>query len=273
MTTATISPTTPEINARHVSYAEIVESLRPDAADVNGEVLPEIGRSGGAYASATKSRVLVRDSRNRMAVISSPGGSAGDPHLHSDFNEWWVVFGGEMRYTIGEYEPFLAHFGDIIVAPCGYRHDPRAWKGDMCMRMVIGKEGSNHDLKGLPHARSIPLDDSWEPPNRIFTPLEYMKDRNGLDANWSETVIRDQRNHVEMHHALPGVSFDLLSSGNEAWWVVLKGTVECSIGDDGFFSAERGAVLYADEGAQRSLRAGSDESAMLVEVVAPQGSE
>ena len=59
----------------------------------------------------------------------------------------------------------------------------------MCMRMVTGKPGSNHDLKGLEPARTIPLEDHWEPPNRIFTPLEYMVNRHGLDEDWRETVI------------------------------------------------------------------------------------
>ena len=265
----TMEKTIPSVNARHVSYDDIVESIKPDATDGGTEVLPEIARSGGAYATATKSRVLIKDERNRMAVISSPGGSAGDPHLHADFNEWWVVFGGEMRYTIGEYEPFLAHFGDIVVAPCGYRHDPRAWRGEMCMRMVIGKDGSNHDLKGLPHPRTIPLDDSWEPPNRIFTPFEYMKERHGLSEAWSETVILDQRNHVEMHHVLASDEMPTVTGSSEAWWVVLNGSLEFGIGDGNAFIAERGAVVYANEGESRFIAARSEGSAICIEVVAP----
>ena len=265
----TMEETIPVVNSRHVSYDDIVESIKPDATDGGAEVLPEIARSGGAYATATKSRVLIKDARNRMAVISSPGGSAGDPHLHADFNEWWVVFGGEMRYTIGEYEPFLAHFGDIVVAPCGYRHDPRAWRGDMCMRMVIGKDGSNHDLKGLPHPRSIPMDDSWDPPNRIFTPFEYMKERHRLDGAWSETVILDQRNRVEMHHVPPGEAMQSVTGSSEAWWVMLKGSLEFEIDGETGFEAARGAVVYANSGESRNMAAGTDESAICIEVVAP----
>ena len=265
----TMEETIPGVNSRYVSYDDIVESIKPDATDSTAEVLPEIARSGGAYANATKSRVLIKDERNRMAVISSPGGSAGDPHLHADFNEWWVVFGGEMRYTIGEYEPFLAHFGDIVVAPCGYRHDPRAWRGDMCMRMVIGKDGSNHDLKGLPHPRSIPMDDSWDPPNRIFTPFEYMKERHRLDGAWSETVILDQRNRVEMHHVPPGETMQSVTGSSEAWWVMLKGSLEFEIDGETGFEAARGAVVYANSGESRNIAAGTDESAICIEVVAP----
>ena len=257
-----------QMNARHVSYSDIVESISPDSTDPGAPVLPEIARSGGGYASVTKSRVMVMDSRNRMAVISSPGGSPGDPHLHDDFNEWWVVFGGEMRYTIGEYEPFKAHFGDIVVAPCGYRHDPRAWKGKMCMRMVIGKPGSNHDLKGLPSARTIPLEDHWEPPNRIFTPLDYMIDRHGLDSDWQETVILDQRNRVVMSHVLPGGPTASISGDNEAWWVVLQGDVAFHLGPD-IVKAAKGDVIYSPQGELSSISVNGDNSAIFIEVLEP----
>ncbi len=255
-----------QVNSRHVTYQEIVDSVSPDAVDEDAPVLPEIARSGGGYATVTKSRIMILDSRNRMAVISSPGGSPGDPHLHDDFNEWWIAFGGEMRYRIGEYEPFKAHFGDIIVAPCGYRHDPRAWKGDMCMRMVIGKPDSNHDLKGLEPARTIPLDERWEPPNRIFTPLDYMIERHGLDTNWQETIILDQRNHVEMFHALGGTSITPVSQSAEAWWVILRGTATITL-DETPIQATPGDVVYSPNGEQSSIIA--EESTILVEVVEP----
>ena len=257
-----------EINARHVKYEEIVDTLRPDAPDVEGQVLDEIARSGGGYAAVTKSRVMVMDSRNRMAVISSPGGSPGDPHLHDDFNEWWVAYGGEMRYRVGEYEPFLAHFGDIIVAPSGYRHDPRAWKGEMCMRMVTGKPGSNHDLKGLEPARTIPLEDHWEPPNRIFTPLEYMINRHGLDQDWRETVILDQRNRVDMWHVLPGGPMASMSGESEAWWVVLRGNVGFHLGGDVVRSG-MGDVVYSGEGEMSSISVLGEGSAIFIEVMEP----
>ena len=54
-----------------------------------------------------------------------------------------------MGFLVGEYTPFRATFGDITVAPCGYRHTPLPWYGDMCMRLVCTKPGSNHDIKGI----------------------------------------------------------------------------------------------------------------------------
>ncbi len=174
-----------------------------------------------------------------------------------------------MRYRVGEYEPFKAHFGDIVVAPCGYRHDPRAWKGEMCMRMVTGKPDSNHDLKGLEPARTIPLDDRWEPPNRIFTPLDYMIDRHGLDARWQETVISDPRNHVEMFHGMPGDKIATVNENSNTWWVVLSGQLNYQLGNDSPFTASKGGVVYSSAGEERNITIGNDESAILIEVVDP----
>ena len=48
---------------------------------------------------------LILDGRNRAALISTVAGTPGDPHLHPDFNEWWLEMGGQTSWQIGEYEP------------------------------------------------------------------------------------------------------------------------------------------------------------------------
>ena len=60
------------------------------------------------------SEKLILDGRNGAALISSVAGTPGDPHLHPDFNEWWLGLGGQTSWQIGEYEPVIAEFGDIV---------------------------------------------------------------------------------------------------------------------------------------------------------------
>lgn len=195
------------------------------------------------HAEERWSEKVVMDGRNRAAMICSPAGSPGDPHLHPDFNEWWVILNDEVEYAIGEYEPFVARFGSIVIAPCGYRHDIRPHRGQKCIRMVVGFQHSNHDLKGVPPARQVPLDD-LDPPNRIHTSLDYMIARHGTDRAWSEQVLLDQRNRANMIHQLPG-------DGNrphwhpdmDEWWVVLKGELEWRVGGQhAAVSGESGAL-------------------------------
>ena len=109
-----------EVNQRHVSYTEIVEDLRTKAAITASADAPKQEEFSNHFGAEFKSnRILIQDSRNRATVITSPGGAPGDPHIHPDFNEWFMAFGGVMGFLVGEYTPFRATFGDITVAPCG----------------------------------------------------------------------------------------------------------------------------------------------------------
>lgn len=255
------------MNDRHVTYSELLKTLTPESVDKGESVLSDIAVAQGDYSKVVHS--LIKDSRNRVSVISSPGGSPIDPHIHPDFNEWFMAFSDGMKFMVGEYEHIETQFGDIVIAPCGYRHTPIAWKGERCMRMVVTKPGSNHDLKGIEPARTIPLDDRWEPPNRILTPLQYMIDRHGLDDPWRETVLLDQRNRVEMIHELPGNDIASIAGVGESWWVVLRGSVQYQIEDDTPFTAGKGSVVYAQKDTERNISVTGDESAILVEVLEP----
>ena len=259
-----------EINRRHVSYDEIVADLRAKAAHAaadsdGGDAVPEGGfrHPGSEFKS---NRVLIEDGRNRVTVITSPGGSPGDPHIHPDFNEWFMAFGGVMGFMVGEYTPFQATFGDVVVAPCGYRHTPLAWHGEMCMRLVCTKPGSNHDIKGIEPARNVRLDPDWEPPNRILTPLPYMLARHGTARAWQEAVLLDQRNRVEMLHRPAGETAGSINGDGASWFVVLKGTARFVVGGDEF-AARRGSVVYAADGEDCAIAAVGPGSSVWVEVV------
>ena len=179
-----------------------------------------------------------------------------------------MAFGGVMGFLVGEYTPFRATFGDITVAPCGYRHTPLAWYGDMCMRLVCTKPGSNHDIKGIEPSRNVRLDPDWEPPNRILTPLPYMIERHGLDAGWQEPVLLDQRNRVEMFHVMSGGAAESVNGDHESWWVVLKGDVRFEIAGD-VVDASKGSVVYSSDGEFSAITATGHSSAIFVEVADP----
>ena len=222
-----------------------------------------------AHPQPRWSATVVRDGRNRAAMICSPSGGPSDPHLHPDFNEWWVILNDEVTYQIGEYEPFAARFGDIVIAPCGYRHDIRPSKGDRCIRMVVGYMHSNHDLKGIEPSRLIPLDD-LAPPNRIHTPLEYMIERHGVEKPWSEQVILDQRNRANMIHQLPGqTNRPHWHPDMDEWWVVLKGELEWKVGSDEPIRAGRGDVVFVEAGRAHAIETAGRESSIRLAVTSP----
>ena len=251
-------------NARHIDYRELCEEI-----GLSPEQLAKLKESGD-YTGTTKSVITLLDGRNRAAAISSPAGAPSDPHLHADFHEWWIIMAGEVAYDIGEYEQIVAKFGDIVIAPAGYRHDIKPFKGDQCIRMVVGLENSNHDLKGVPHPRTLPIPEDWEPPNMIHTRLEYMIERHGLDANWGEEVILDQRNRMNMIHTLPG------SANNphwhpdmDEWWFVAMGEIEWKVSTEEPFVASRGDIVFVEAGYSHAIRTVGDESSIRYAVTSP----
>ena len=64
---------------------------------------------------------LLEDGRNRAVWISGPPGTPPDPHIHPDFNEWWIALDGRTQWQIGQYEPVVSNWGDIIMA-VSYTH-------------------------------------------------------------------------------------------------------------------------------------------------------
>ena len=253
-----------DANSSHIRHGDILSSLRGEVSD-----LSEVGKTGGDYARLTRSAILIRDGRNRAAAISSPEGAPSDPHLHEDFNEWWIILAGEVSYTIGEYETFAAHFGDIVIAPAGYRHAPTPTKGDQCVRVVVGLQHSNHDLKGIPPSRTVPLD-NLPPPNRIWTPLDYMIERHGVDEPWAEQVLLDQRNRANMIHQLPGQSNrPHWHPDMDEWWVVLKGELEWRVGNKQPFRACRGDFVFVEAGYSHEIVTVGSESSIRLAVTSP----
>lgn len=253
-----------QTNQTHIDYTELCEELAQSP-----EQLAKI-RETGDYSTSTTVIKAVLDGRNRAGAISSPAGGPSDPHLHADFHEWWIIMKGEVGYEIGEYEQVIGKFGDIVLAPCGYRHDIKPHKGDQCIRLVVGFEDSNHDLKGLPHPRTLPIPTDWVPPNMIHTSLDWMIERHGLDSNWAEEVLLDQRNRVNMIHTLPGsTNRPHWHPDMDEWWFVAKGEVEWKVGGDEPFVAKRGDIVFVGAGYSHAIRTVGDESSIRYAVTSP----
>ena len=180
--------------------------------------------------------VVVMDGRNRVGLICALPGTPPDPHIHPDFNEWWIALDGRTQWQIGQYEPVLSSWGDIIMAPAGFAHDIRPKEGVQAIRFGVTHPNSNHDIKGVAPCRLIPVDDGQTNPNLIHTRLKALIDRNGTSSNWTEIAISDNRNFATYTHELPEESSDLKSHSDEnQWWIVLRGNISWSVeGEESF---------------------------------------
>ena len=150
--------------------------------------------------------VVVSDGRNRVGLICALPGTPPDPHIHPDYNEWWINLGGTTQWQIGQYEPLLAEWGDIVIAPAGYCHDIRSKGTGLARRLHVSTPNSNHDIRGVSPTRFVPIDYDLPMPNLLHTRFGCLREQNGYDAAWTQVVVRDSRNTSTIISQLPGNS-------------------------------------------------------------------
>jgi mannose-6-phosphate isomerase-like protein (cupin superfamily) len=214
--------------------------------------------------------VFLDDGRNYAVWISGPPGHPPDPHIHPDFNEWWLALDGVTRWQIGQYEPVDAEWGDIVMAPAGYAHDIRPIEGPQAIRLGVTHPKSNHDIKGIAPCRTLPLDRDLSEPNLIHTSFADLKRRYGTDTGWKHIAVLDERNRVLITHEMPGtVNRRMWHPGMRKWWAVLQGRIGWSIGDSEKVEAGPGDIVMVKAEEVHEIRTLGDEPSVRVTVTAP----
>jgi mannose-6-phosphate isomerase-like protein (cupin superfamily) len=226
-----------------------------------------MGRHG---AGENWAEVLLADGRNRAVWISGKPGTPPDPHIHPDFNEFWIALDGRTQWQIGQYEPVLSEWGDIIMAPAGFAHDIQPKEGVQAIRFGITHPDSNHDIKGVAPCRLIPVDEGQTNPNLIHTKLKALVGRNGTSSNWEEIAVSDNRNYVTYTHELSGTSSASTSHANEdRWWVVLEGQIEWTIEGEDSVVAGAGDVVFLEKGKTYSTSTVGDSPSIKITIAGP----
>ena len=214
--------------------------------------------------------ILIEDGRNRSVWISGPPGTPPDPHIHPDFNEFWVALDGRTQWQIGQYEPVLSEWGDIIMAPAGFAHDIQPKEGVQAIRLGITHPNSNHDIKGVAPCRLIPVEEGQANPNLIHTKLKDFISRNGTTSSWVEEAVSDNRNYATYSHELAATSSDpMFHTDENRWWVVLQGKIEWSIDGEDSVVAEAGDVVFVEQGKNYSISTISNDPSIRITIAAP----
>ena len=146
--------------------------------------------------------VLVNES-HRAVWIVAPEGTPPDPHIHPDFNEFWIALDGSTRWQIGQYEPLETEWGDIVMAPAGFSHDIRPMRGKTNLRVGISHPDSNHDIKGIVPCRFIPIEQDYTSNNLVHSKLSEIIKHNGENKDWKVMVISDERSKVYTTQQIP----------------------------------------------------------------------
>lgn len=103
-------------------------------------------RTGDLLASSDQRRfTIIEDAVNTVFLIRVPPGDVSQAHWHFDFDEWWVIGGGELVFEVGEGRPNIhAMEGDIVFTPRGFRHQISTVGVGESLRMPVTNPGNVH---------------------------------------------------------------------------------------------------------------------------------
>ena len=220
------------------------------------------------------SEVVISDGRNRVSLISGPPGTPPDPHLHPDYNEWWINIGGITQWQVGQYEKLQAKFGDVVIAPAGYSHDIRPKGKTNALRLAVSSPNSNHDIHGVSPSRSVPIDYNLKPPNLIHTKLNSLIKAKQRKSNWSQIVVYDNRNTAEIVKLGKSKTKIKKTAIHDEWWVIFKGNLDLNIKKDQYFlNLKEKDIVLIESGTSYSIDTLNDSETIAISVRGPEGTK
>ena len=103
-------------------------------------------RTGDLLASSDERRfTIIEDEQNTLYLIRERPGDVSNAHWHFDFDEWWVIGGGELLFEVGQGRPKLhAMEGDIVFTPRGFRHQIATIGDQVSLRMPVTNPDNVH---------------------------------------------------------------------------------------------------------------------------------
>ena len=229
--------------------------------------------------------MLFDDGRNRVGLSASGPGTVGneegDLHIHSDFNEMWILLAGALEFEIGDYQPFWAGAGDLVISPVNMVHNFKVLGDELHMRLFVAKHGADHSMHRPRGSGKTPLPSEASPPNLVHTRLADLVAAQG-PAPWAQEVILDTVTRVNLICTSPGdQSVKHTHPDTHQWWTVLKGELLWEIDGQEPVHARKGDLVFVPAGSAHGIATVGDEEALRYSVtpgkelrrVLPDGSE
>jgi mannose-6-phosphate isomerase-like protein (cupin superfamily) len=90
------------------------------------------------------SKRLIADERQLVTLIASPPGGGNRPHWHREFDEWWVIFAGQLEWELTGGAVFTATKDEIVWVPRGTVHHIRNVGDGVSLRLACAMPPANH---------------------------------------------------------------------------------------------------------------------------------
>ena len=90
------------------------------------------------------SRRIIADERQLVTLIASPPGGGNRPHRHREFDEWWVVFAGQLEWELTGGSVVQATRDEIVWVPRGTVHHIRNVGEELSLRLAVAMPPATH---------------------------------------------------------------------------------------------------------------------------------
>ena len=87
---------------------------------------------------------ILQDERNLVTLIANQPGTGNRPHWHRDFDEWWIVLAGTLRWELTGGTVVEARKDDIVWVPRGTVHHISNVGDELSLRLAIAMPPANH---------------------------------------------------------------------------------------------------------------------------------
>jgi mannose-6-phosphate isomerase-like protein (cupin superfamily) len=87
---------------------------------------------------------LIADERNTVTLIANGPGSGNRPHWHQDFDEWWFIIAGTLRWELTGGEVIEATKDEMVWVPRGTVHHIQNVGDDLSLRMAVSMPPAVH---------------------------------------------------------------------------------------------------------------------------------
>lgn len=87
---------------------------------------------------------IIADERQLVTLIATPPGGGNRPHWHRDFDEWWVVLGGQLEWELTGGITVRAGESDIVWVPRGTVHHIKTVGDRLSLRLAVAMPPAVH---------------------------------------------------------------------------------------------------------------------------------
>jgi len=87
---------------------------------------------------------LIQDERNLVTLIANSPGTGNRPHWHKDFDEWWMIMSGRLRWELTGGTVIEAGKDELVWVPRGTVHHIQNVGDELSLRLAIAMPPAVH---------------------------------------------------------------------------------------------------------------------------------